>query len=149
MDSAFETPLGVGSPLLTGTIDASVHEHGGASPTTIIRTDNSWAVNINWTFKGILSTMITGRWHVHVLLESIGEGPEYSLFDADADQELKPGGTGDYFCHFDVPAGRVAAGHEGSAYKMVVTLTYRNPMGQPRPVAAYYAGPVLQFYNPA
>lgn len=147
MASAFETPLG-NNPLLQGTIDCSVHEHGGTTPTTIIRTDTSWAVNVRWMLEGILASMIAGRWHVHVLLESIGPGPEYSLYDSDADLALDPGGDGNYFVHFDVPANRVEAGHEGSAYKMVVTLTYRNPAGQPGPIAAYFEGPVLQFYNP-
>lgn len=149
MEKAFETPLGLGHPLLQGNISAAVHEHGGASPTTIIRTDTSWAVNIRWQLQGLLATMITGHWHVHVRLESIGPGPDLSLFEPDGHVALDPGGDGNYFIHFDVAAGRVPAAHDGSPYKLVVTLTYRNPVGHPGPMAAYFEGPILQFYNPA
>ncbi|RMG94743.1 MAG: hypothetical protein D6706_13260 [Chloroflexi bacterium] len=146
--AAFETPLGAGSPLLRGTISAAVHEHGGVSPTTIIRTDTPASVHIKWRLEGPLASMICGKWHVHVNLESIGPGREYSLFDRDCQLDLNPGGDGNYECHFDIPPGTVRAAHQGTPYKMVVTLTYRDPTGRPGPMAAYYEGPILQFFNP-
>ena len=142
----FETP----NIDLVGNITASVHEHGGVAPTTIIRTDTSWAVNINWSLLGTNWQMIGGTWHVHVNLESMGPGPELSLVDF-ADPACMnaplPSVDGQYFCHFDVPAGVATAAHQGTAYKLVVLLTYRNLLGQPGPIAAYYEGPILQFYN--
>ena len=64
--------------LLTGTATASLVEEGCA-PGTIIRRDRPWRVDLCWTLKGSLKRMICGYWCTHVHLESIGEGPEFSL----------------------------------------------------------------------
>src|SRR6186997_842650 len=47
----FETPFP--PAIFAGTIDAVQHEHGGVSPQTIIRTDQSWAINVRWTTTGL------------------------------------------------------------------------------------------------
>ena len=142
-ENAFETPV----LNLAGTINAAVHEHGGVAPTRIIRTDTSWAVNIDWTVTGSAVPMIAGTWHLHIRLESMGPGGEYSFFDPDCNLPLNGGNN--YSCHFDVPAGAVAAAHDGTPYRLVVTLTYRTPAGLPGPIAAYYDAGIFQFYNPA
>lgn len=144
----FETP----NINLVGNISATVHEHGGVAPTTVIRTDTDWAVNIEWELLGLNWQMIGGTWHVHVNLESMGPGPELSLFDAvnpAACNDSLPSVDGRYFCHFDVPAGVATADHQGTPYKLVVTITYFNLLGNPGPMAAYFEGPILQFYNPS
>lgn len=141
----FETP--VSAPALYGTLDAAIHEHGGVQPTRIIQTDTPWSVHINWSLKGDMAPMICGKWHVHVRLESMGPGGETSLFDPDCQLDLNPGGNGDYSCHFDVPANRVKAAHDGTPYRVLVTLTYRNAVGKPGPMAAYYDAGIVQFYN--
>lgn len=143
MHSDFETP----ELSLAGRINAAVHEHGGVAPTRIIRTDTDWAVHINWELSGSAVPMLCGTWHVHVRLESMGPGGEHSLFDPDCNLPLD-GGT-DYKCHFDVPAGRIKAAHDGTPYRLLVTLTYRTPKGKPGPIAAYYDAGIYQFYNPA
>ena len=150
----FETPFGAA---FAGTITATVHEHTGpgdppAPPTTIIRTNNPWAINISWQTTGLGTGMITGNWHLHVFLESIGPGPDLDLVDLAPGDHVIPLTPGlppvDYFVHFDVPAGRVSAPAAGRLYKLVVSLTYIESTGSPGPMAAYVEGPVLQFYNP-
>lgn len=143
--TAFETP----ELYLKGKIGAAVHEHGGVAPTRIIRTDTSWAVNIDWAISGSAVPMICGSWHLHVRLESMGPGGEHSFFDPDCNLPLDPGGDGKYHCHFDVAAGKVKAAHDGTPYRLVVTLTYRTAAGKPGPIAAYYDAGIFQFYNPA
>src|SRR5690242_15875016 len=79
-EMSFETPFP--PAIFAGTITALQHEHGGVAPATIIRTDQSWAVNVNWQTTGIATGMICGEWHLHAYLESIGPGPDLDLVDA-------------------------------------------------------------------
>ena len=146
----FETPFP--PALFAGTITAVEHEHGGVTPPSIIRTDQSWAVNVSWTTTGLATSMICGDWHLHVYLESIGPGPDLDLTDAVNPGHVIPLTPGispvSYFVHFDVLAGRVQAPPAGSLYKLAVTLTYFDASGAPGPMAAFEEGPLLQFYNP-
>ncbi len=145
---AFETP----TISLVGNLTASVHEHGGVAPATVIKAGTPWAVQINWSLLGTNWHMVAGNWHVHVNLESIGPGPELSLFDfidPNCQNQPLPNATGNYSCHFDVPGSVINAGivpHEGLAMKLVVLLTYVDPLGHRGPMAAFYEGPILQFY---
>lgn len=153
----FETPLG---NAFSGTISATVHEHTGpgdppSPPITIIRSNNPWAVNVNWQTSGIANGMITGNWHLHVYLESIGPGDDLDLIDPAPGDHVKPLvpalGSSSYFVHFDVRSMQqmgVVIPPAGRLYKLVVSLTYIEPTGSPGPVAAFVEGPTLQFYNP-
>jgi hypothetical protein len=153
----FETPFP--PAVFSGTINATVHEHTGAGdppspPITIIRSNNPWAVNVNWQTSGIANGMITGDWHLHVYLESIGPGDDLDLIDpapGDHIKPLVPGVLSNYFVHFDVRSMQdlgVAIPLAGRLYKLVVSLTYLEPTGSPGPMAAFVEGPTLQFYNP-
>ena len=125
----FETPFG---DAFEGTISATVHEHGGEAPRTIIQTDDSWAVNVRWRTTGVGTGMITGTWHLHVFLESIGPGADLNLIDpADHVIPLTPDDSPvDYFVHFDVPAtNNPTVPLAGALYKLVVSLTYFEPTG--------------------
>jgi len=146
----FETPFP--PALFAGTITAVPHEHGGVAPASIIRTDQSWAVNVRWTTTGLATSMISGDWHLHVYLESIGPGPDLDLIDAVNPGHVVPLTPGpspvSYFVHFDIQAGAVTAPPAGILYKLAVTLTYFDAAGAPGPMAAFEEGPLLQFYNP-
>jgi len=140
-----ETPFE--APVFAGTITASAHEHGGEPPQSIIRTNQSWAVNVNWTNTGIATGMIAGNWDLHLLLERIGPGNDLDLTDpSDHIIPLSPGPSPvNYFRHIDLPAGRVPAG----IYKLVVMLRYLEPGGAPGPMSAYEElSPLIEFYNP-
>jgi hypothetical protein len=143
----FETPFP--QNLFAGDITATVHEHGGTAPQSVIRTDQSWAVNVEWKNTGFVTGMIAGNYDLHLLLECIGPGPDLDLTDpflGDHIIPLKPGATPvSYFKHVDVPGNVVPAG----VYKLVVLLRYLEPSGTPGPMAAYVeTSPLLQFYNP-
>ena len=146
----FETPFP--PAIFAGTIDAVQHEHAGVTPPSIIRTDQSWAVNVSWTTTGLATGMICGEWHLHAYLESIGPGPDLDLIDAISPGHVIPLTPGlspvSYFVHLDVLAGAVTAPPAGSLYKLAVTLTYFDASGAPGPMAAFEEGPILQFYNP-
>ena len=147
----FETP----KIELLGQISAKVRDDAGVAPALIIKAGSPWSVDIEWEMTGTNWQMIAGNWHVHVNLESIGPGPELSLFefaDPDCQNQPLPSADGKYSCHFDVPGKVISKNvvpHQGLAMKLVVLLTYVNPLGQRGPIAAYWEGPVLQFYEEA
>ena len=138
---------------LSGDIVASVHEHGGIAPAQIIEIGTPWAINVNWSLKGANAHMVAGTWPGHPNRESIGPGPELSLgafADSACPSLTLPNASGDYFCHFDAPAGLLTPAdvpHQSLPMKLVVVLTYRDTLGHLGPIAGYYEGPVLQFYN--
>jgi hypothetical protein len=146
-------PFEVPNISLTGNISATVHEHGGVLPTTIIEIGTPWAINVSWSMTGTNFHMVAGTWHVHANLESIGPGRELSLVDF-ADPACSslalPSADGNYFCHFDVPGNFLTPAdvpHQSLPMKLVVVLTYRDVLGHLGPIAGYYEGPILQFYN--
>jgi hypothetical protein len=146
----FETPFP--AFLFAGSINALQSENGGVAPQTIIRTDQSWAVTVNWTTTGFVTGMIAGEWHLHLYLESIGPGPDLDLIDAVNPGHIIPLTPGpspvNYSVRIDVPAGTVTAPPAGQLYKLAVTLTYFDATGAPGPMAAFQEGSLLQFYNP-
>ena len=152
---AFETPLAQPG-YFDGEIYASVHEHGGYAPRTIIRADQTWGVYIKWKTSGSLVRMICGTWCVRIHLESIGPGPEFTLPEKAKRVPLTPchakgsPATVWYKCHIDIPAGLVPQKYCSTPYKLVTTLTYLEPCKykSPGPIAAYVDGPLLQFFQP-
>ena len=141
----FETPFP--QEVFAGTISATVHEHGGVQPQTIIRTDQGWAVNVNWTNTGLATGMIAGTYDLHLLLERMGPGDDLDLTDPrDHEIPLRPGPEPvNYSRHVDIKSGIVPAG----VYKLVVVLRYIEPTGTPGPMSAYVqTNALLEFYTP-
>jgi len=147
----FEVSGGPAPGLLHGHIYATVMEHGGATPTNIIRSDQAWGVDFTWDLHGTLVPMICGYWCLHVCLESVGPGQELKLPDSiPGAPEVKipvNQASGHYSYHFHVPAGVVQPQHCSTPYKLVATITYETQYGSPGPLAGYVDGPVLQFYR--
>jgi len=152
----FETPF---APAVFNFVDleAVPHEHPApgvplADPTTIIRTDQSWAIQVSWKNTGLATGMIDGKWHLHVFAESLGAGPEVTLTDLPEDHifDLNPGPSPvSYSRHFHVNAGALPVGPEGvRLYKLATSLTYIDAAGNRGPMAAYVEGPIIQIYDP-
>lgn len=135
------------APYLDGEIYAEVYEVGGARPTSIIRTDQDWGINLHWDLKGSLAPFICGRWCVHVFLESMGPGPELKIDSNPKYIPLDPCGKGEYYFDFRVPRGRVTGEHCSTPYKLVVTVTYLTACDKPGPIAGFVEGPLIQFYE--
>ena len=127
------------------------------NPNTVIPANEPWAIDVKWSLTGQNSSMIAGEWVVHANLESIGPGPEIQLHDwADpecgtaASGQPLPNATGEYKCHFDVPASAITdamAGHDSLTMKLVVTVTYKDSLGHWGGLAGYCEGPILQFFK--
>jgi len=148
MAGEFETP----SISLTGNIAAQVLD-SGASPSHIIKAGDPWAVDVQWEMTGPNWHMVAGTWHVHLNLESIGPGRDLSLVDfadPNCQNQALPSADGKYTCRFDVPGSVINTGmvqHESLPMKLVVLLTYVDPLGHRGPIAAYWEGPIVQFYE--
>ena len=72
----------------------TIHE-AGPEPTTIIRAGEDWSATIEWEMNGPnpIWQSVTGTWHVHVNLETMGGGRDLSLneyTDPDCDHQLSP-----------------------------------------------------------
>lgn len=142
-DKAFQPqPAGV-----FGDIDAcQVIENTGGAPSLIIRTDSAWRVRLQFHINGPLALGLAGQWEVRSFVESIGNG-----FEGQVGSVIVPLGAGvfvpadrkNYTAEVAVPAGTVPAG----AYKLVTTVTYRQPDGTLGPLAGYCEERMLQFFQ--
>ena len=132
-------------PYLGGNIFAEVYEVEGARPTSIIRTDQEWGVNVRWTLGGSLAEFICGTWCVHLRLESIGNEPEI-VVDNSEDIQLDPCGNGEYHYDFHIRPGKVADERCSTPYRPVVTVSYRTACHRPGPIAGFVELPLLLFY---
>lgn len=147
MSNYFEITLPTGTAL-TGAMRAQLLDPEGVSPSHIIRADDSWGVRFDWSLKGPLASCICGHWCLRVRLESIGDGPELSLFkDREVTIPLDPCGNGNYTYDFRISAGTVSGEACGPVYKTVATLTYVGPCGRPGPIAGFADLGLVQFYE--
>ena len=135
------------SPMfVTGKIAAEVVDTG-QNPSTIIRVGELWYVHVTWSMVGPWVPTINGTWYVSVLEESMGQGPEGSLVNAESvPVNSVPLGTNpfsrSYDQYFPIPSTALPAG----AFKLVTVLTIKDSNGFPVPMAAFCEGPIVQIY---
>lgn len=122
------------------------------APSTVMPLNQAFTIDIQWDVDGVLWPMLGGSWDLHAYLEKMGTGLDLDLTDLANHiipftfantAPIPPPPPVHYHRQFDVPAGTVT--QEG-AYKLIVTLTYRNLLDMPGPMAGYWEGPILQFY---
>jgi hypothetical protein len=116
---------------------------------TVIRADQPWLIHLKWEVAGLAVPVQAGQWHVDAYLESMGSGPEFKLPIPIATHvmPLTFGQTEYLFEHtVDPDTVPVEPGHS-TPYKLVVTVVYHRPDGQPGPMAGFVELPVLQFYK--
>ena len=120
------------------------------TPTSIIRTDQSWEVRVHFETSGGLSHVLTGQWHVGLFIESIGPGQELELGLVHV--PLTPGpGTVNYDVVIPVAAANNPAvpDHQTRPFKLVTTVSYIQPDGNPGAMAGYIENAIVQLYNVA
>ena len=129
---------------------------GLTPPTTILQSDQAFAVTVSWENDGLATGMIAGEWHLLLFADAIGGPPEELVFEAGTDHifDLTPppgGGPVSYSKTIDVPAGRlpVVGGHGVTIYKLVVSLTYFDASGTRTrgPIAAFEDSVTIQIYD--
>jgi hypothetical protein len=127
---------------------ATVREQTGVgvgSPQTVIRTNQAWGIDVAYDVVGLSANWITGTWRIEGYLESIGAGGEFEI--PQVNQAMRPGA---YNFFMPVPAGFVAVvpGEPSTPFKLTVTLTAKDPLGNAYPMAGYEEGPIIQFFVP-
>ena len=139
-------PQNIPVNVFSGVITAfAVLDPAGLQPTTIMRTTDTWHVQIAWRIDGIIANALAGTWQVRALLESIGPGFEGQVGPTvPINLNVDPTAPRDYNVLITVPAGTPPAG----TYKLVVVINYFELTGQPGFMAGYQEGPILQFFNP-
>jgi hypothetical protein len=142
----FEVEAGVSSSALTGTIGAEAHEPGEA-PTRIFDIHDLVEVDCEWSLTGSLARMICGTWECDLYMESMGAGREFEV--EGCSMPLDPGGSGAYACTIKIPPDTIVpdTGETDIGYKMVVSVTYKDPKGRPGPIAGFVELPLVQFYK--
>ncbi len=153
-----ETPLGP-NPIF-GEIEADCYEVGGVNPTTIIRSNQAWEVKVKWKMEGNFIPWIDPhlKWHLHVLLESMGPGPEKSIFTSNEPWGAAPVGLSPYSKEWnDVETFNedfienlytgLQLPHESALFKVFAILTLTNANGMPLECAGNVELGNLQWYR--
>ncbi len=142
----FEVETGVPLSVLTGTIGIDAHEPGEA-PTRIFGINDLVEVDCEWTLSGSMASMICGTWQCDLYLESMGGGKEFEIEGCTI--PLDPVGSGTYSCTIQIPPGTIKPDPDETKipYKMVVSLTYKDPRGRPGPIAGFVSLPLIEFYT--
>jgi hypothetical protein len=139
-----------------GTLNAFTFEKSGPGPqfppSTVIRTDQDWGVQIDWTMEGPLTEWIDANFHINVYLESMGPGPEFALPPLIINTKSVPvalvGGAKQrsYSEQVLVNAGDIPAG----VYRVVTTLhLFEAASGTPTPVAGFIDNGMVNLFDPA
>ncbi|MDX2138436.1 MAG: hypothetical protein SF123_10110 [Chloroflexota bacterium] len=139
----------VSSPM-KGSIVAEIVDTSGIPSNRIIRTTDTWQVNVQWTLSGAGAAFVSPNetWVVRVFIESIGPGFE-GLVPPAAEIQATGGMNQSYSHTFSFPPNaNMAAPNFSGVYKVVVVLTLKDPMGNPLPIAGFSEEPIIQFYRP-
>jgi hypothetical protein len=133
----FEAPLGT----FTGSGVANIVDPG-VHPLTILKITDVWSVQVDWTATGNFPIPWTpGKWFVQAFLERIGPDPDLII---NAVPVTVPFGGINYSVNIPQdPMLPVLAG----MYRLAVSITYKDDMGDPKPTAGFQDGPTLQFYE--
>ena len=149
VDGEFEVEF---PPFLSGTMGVRVAEVGEL-PSRIIDINDDVDIDVDWSLTGPLQRFICGSWDLDIYVESIGPGPEFELADVENIQ-VDPTGNGHYHHTIHVPAGTIPTHLEQNGkvdndvvYKMVATVTYKDPAGRPGPIAGFTELPLMHFYK--
>jgi hypothetical protein len=137
---------------------ANVFEELPELVTNVIQTTQSWGVQLEWVMTGLEARRGHGHWNMRVFLESMGEGPEYDLpgagpitilnsegtWDAAAGERTFANVPGKLPLDIDPAVDPVAPG----TYRLTATILYYDDADVPLPVAGFFEGPILEFYDP-
>lgn len=120
-------------------------------PNRVLELGRDWWVYVEWTLKddpnNYLVASLRGTWEVKVKLESMGEGFEGQVGQTaviQLDGRTTPYDQWIYVSNQPDPANPDNQG----AFKLVVLITFKDPAGEPQPMAGFCEGPMLQFYKP-
>ena len=126
---------------------ASVFESPDSdTPTTIVRSDQTWFVEVCWDLTGKLARHLCGKWCLCLLLESVGPGEDYGGDEFCIEIDMDPCRE-DPYCHtFEISPDQIECRRCGSLYLVGITLVAIDPCGNPGHIAGYCRGPSVMCY---
>ena len=127
-------------------------ETGVFQENKIIRTDRDWQITLKWALQGNLLNSkffdFPGTWVINAFLEAWGStAKDHDLSEVNlvVDQDPQPS-PWEYTATISVKKGTILPG----AYRLAVTLTYKDENGDPGPMAGFVEVPgMLQIYKPS
>ena len=132
----FEAPLGT----FNGTGQANIVDPG-INPMTIIDVTAAWSVQVEWTLAGNFPvSWLLGNWRIQAFLERVGPDPDLIVNAA----PLTVPFSGDTYS-VNIPQDAMLPVLPG-LYRLAVSITYMDNLGDPKPTAAFQDGPTLQFF---
>jgi hypothetical protein len=148
--------LPVPSPLISGgDFTATVLDPGSGTPTTVIRTEDAWAVSAEWYLEGPIVSILNGSWRLQVALESIGNQgtemvspPVFVAYGSGTLSGVYPNQKMSFTSAVNFPAGTPPlAGAPDVAYHVSAMLTYLTPASTPGPFAAVIDLGLVQIFD--
>jgi len=146
-----ELPAGV----FSGTFEANIVEGGPSpvSPTRVIRNDQQWKVECEWTLDGLLAPALDGTWSVQVVVEGLGAAVELTRAPEAVPLAAAPPFPLPRQYQHDVvfnPNSLNLFGQPSVLARVGVALTYQFPVGaggQPGPIATFLELGPIQVYD--
>lgn len=142
----------------TGNIDVFTVQDPDVDPNTVLEIDADWKVRAHWFVDSPNFAYIAGgTWHLAVNIESMGQGQEKTLANLDVagnDLLVNPpvGNRLEYQKEITIPKRgpltppALSINDEG-IYKLVLVLTYSNPLNMVDRIAGFHEGLMIQFYD--
>jgi len=134
----------------TGDIDVFTTQDPDVDPNTVLEIDQDWKVKMHWFVDSLNFAFIAGgTWHVVVNIESMGGGEEKTLATLDVlgtDLFVNPpvGNRLEYEKEITIPkrdplvTPPAQTINDEGIYKLVLVLTYSNPLGAIDRIAGFH-----------
>lgn len=123
----------------------AVASEPGEPPTRIFDIHDDVEVVVDWSLPLPLARLICGTFDCDLYLESQGEGKEFEIEGPVV--QLNPATT-TYHAVIKIPHDTIvpAPGETDIPYKLTVSVTYKDQLGRPGPIAGFVELPMVQFY---
>lgn len=120
------------------------------TPNHVIQKDALFDIAVSWHVFGDGADMLGGTWNVQLNLESMGSGSEGTIATMAKLYTNVEAGSTPTDCKWKVDfvdlADPFPADPDG-VYKLIVLITFLNPLGHPRSMAGSIEGPLITFYT--
>ncbi len=118
----------------------------GEPPTRIFDIQDLVNVSVDWELPDSLNRIICGTFECDLYLESQGEGREFEIEGTPV-----PVNQANNHYHLDIPipAGTIATvpPETDIVYQVTASVTFKNTLGRPGPIAGFVELPMVQWYK--
>jgi hypothetical protein len=118
----------------------------GEPPTRIFDIQDDVLVQVYWEIPESLNRIICGTFDCDLYLESQGKGKEFEIEGPPTPVDQA---HNDYHVDISIPAGSIQTRPDETdiVYKMTASVTFKNTLGRPGPIAGFVELPMVQWYK--